>query len=89
MGLDMSEHPEDMRYSGSVPPDGVCQNRYCPEPIGKRDDLVRGYCPPCAAIRRPVGAVDLTGTEFNPKTLGKMSLKERRRHAWKAGYAGY
>ena len=51
MKFDMREHPEDMRYAGPLAPDGVCRNRYCPEPVGKRDDLVRGYCPPCASIR--------------------------------------
>jgi hypothetical protein len=50
---DSLEHPEDMRYTDVEPPVGVCKNRYCPEPRARHDDLVRGYCAPCASIRRP------------------------------------
>lgn len=47
----------DERYAVN-PPKRVCKNKYCPEPVGRRDDLVRGYCPPCASIRRPSGEKD-------------------------------
>jgi hypothetical protein len=57
---DSLEHPEDMRYTDVEPPVGVCKNRYCPEPRARHDDLVRGYCAPCASIRRP-----LKGREAN------------------------
>jgi len=59
---DSLEHPEDMRYTDVEPPVGVCKNRYCPEPRARHDDLVRGYCAPCASIRRPVGAARTRGT---------------------------
>ena len=42
------------RYNAS-PPEGVCKNRYCPEPPGRQGTLVRGYCEPCASIRKPAG----------------------------------
>ena len=48
-----TEHLGDMRYSSYEPPQGICKNRYCPEPRARHDDLVRGYCAPCASIRRP------------------------------------
>ena len=44
----------DERYAVR-PPKGVCKNKLCPEPPGRRDDLVRGYCKPCASIRKPAG----------------------------------
>jgi len=49
-----TEHLGDMRYSSHEPPQGICKNRYCPEPRERHDDLVRGYCAPCASIRRPL-----------------------------------
>lgn len=52
------EHPGDMRYSSFEPPKGICKNRYCPEPRERHDDLVRGYCVPCASIRRPIKTKD-------------------------------
>ena len=55
------EHHGDMRYSSHEPPKGICKNRYCPEPRVRHDDLVRGYCEPCASIRRPVGAARTRG----------------------------
>ena len=45
-------HPEDATYSGPVPPQGACRNRYCPDGIAKHEKLVRGYCEPCASIRK-------------------------------------
>lgn len=42
----------DERYN-TRPADGACRNRYCPEPTGRYDALVRGYCEPCASIRVP------------------------------------
>lgn len=48
-------HPEDMNYVEAVPPEGVCKNRYCPDRGARHEKLVRGYCQPCASIRRPVG----------------------------------
>jgi hypothetical protein len=51
---DWGDHPEDMTYASDEPPEGVCKNRYCPhtrnESLG--NELVRGYCSPCASIRR-------------------------------------
>ena len=51
---DWGDHPEDMTYSSDKPPEGVCANRYCPDGRVRHDELVRGYCSPCASIRRPV-----------------------------------
>ena len=58
---DSLEHPGDMRYTDAEPPEGICKNRYCPEPSVQHEDLVRGYCAPCASIRRPVGASSTRG----------------------------
>ena len=51
---DWGDHPEDMTYTSDKPPEGVCANRYCPDGRVRHDELVRGYCSPCASIRKPV-----------------------------------
>lgn len=51
---DWGDHPEDMTYTSDKPPEGVCANRYCPDGRVSHDKLVRGYCSPCASIRKPV-----------------------------------
>lgn len=48
-------HPEDMNFQGPTQPDGVCKNRYCPDRGVRHDTLTRGYCEPCASIRKPTG----------------------------------
>lgn len=48
-------HPEDATYSGPVQPQGACRNRYCPDGIAKHEKLVRGYCEPCASVRKRSG----------------------------------
>ena len=66
----------DERYAVS-PPKGVCKNKYCPEPVGRRDDLVRGYCPPCASIRVPPSnyrpARRQSGDDWN--TISNLTLR--------------
>ena len=44
----------DENYITLRPPEGFCKNRYCPDGRATHDVLVRGYCEPCASIRRPV-----------------------------------
>ena len=51
--VDWGDHPEDMTYTSEKPPEGVCANRYCPDGRVRHEELVRGYCSPCASIRRP------------------------------------
>lgn len=51
---DSLEHPGDMRYTDVDAPEGVCKNRYCPEDRELQEALVRGYCAPCASIRKPI-----------------------------------
>lgn len=48
-------HPEDMTYQGLVAPLGACRNRYCPDRGVRHETLTRGYCTPCASIRKPTG----------------------------------
>jgi hypothetical protein len=43
----------DENYITPVPPEGFCRNRYCPSGRVTHEALVRGYCEPCASIRRP------------------------------------
>jgi len=52
--VDWGDHPEDMNYTSDKPPEGVCKNRYCVDGRVRHEELVRGYCSPCASIRRPV-----------------------------------
>jgi hypothetical protein len=52
--VDWGDHPDDMTYTSDKPPEGVCANRYCPDGRVRHEELVRGYCSPCASIRRPV-----------------------------------
>ena len=42
----------DERYAVR-PPKGVCKNKLCPEEPQRHENLVRGYCEPCASIRVP------------------------------------
>ena len=51
--VDWGYHPEDMNYTSDKPPEGVCKNRYCVDGRARHDELVRGYCSPCASIRKP------------------------------------
>ena len=37
------------------PPKGVCKNKLCPDRRVRHERLVRGYCEPCASIRKPPG----------------------------------
>ena len=50
--FDWGDHPEDMTYTSDKPPEGACRNRYCPDGRVRHDELVRGYCSPCASIRK-------------------------------------
>lgn len=43
----------DENYITLGPPEGFCKNRYCPDGPKIHSVLVRGYCDPCASIRRP------------------------------------
>lgn len=53
----------DERYAVK-PPKGVCLNKYCPGEHKRHNKLVRGYCEPCASIRRPADQRD--PYEFDP-----------------------
>ena len=43
----------DENYITPVPPEGFCKNRYCESGRVTHEALVRGYCEPCASIRKP------------------------------------
>ena len=43
----------DENYITLKPPEGFCKNRYCPDGPKQHSILVRGYCGPCASIRKP------------------------------------
>lgn len=53
--IDWGHHPEDQTYMGAVPPLGLCRNRYCPHSKAEYGLLIRGYCGPCAEIRKRPG----------------------------------
>ena len=44
----------DENYITQKPPEGFCKNRYCVDGPKIHSVLARGYCDPCASIRRPV-----------------------------------
>ena len=48
----------DENYITLTPPEGFCVNRYCESGPTHHDVLVRGYCAPCASIRKPHTGTD-------------------------------
>ena len=48
----------DENYITLTPPEGFCVNRYCESGRTTHAALVRGYCEPCASIRRPNTGTD-------------------------------
>lgn len=42
-----------------VKPEGTCKNRYCPSGGVVHTHLTRGYCDPCASIRKKTAPIEV------------------------------
>ena len=68
----------DETYTVS-PPKGVCKNKYCPEGLQRHDKLVRGYCEPCASIRKPPGRDPNYEYDYSRMAWGSLPAIDRYR----------
>ena len=70
----------DETYITPRPPEGYCKNRYCPDGAKRHPTLVRGYCEPCASIRRPIKGYErsqrLRGDDWN--SIAMRDLRHER-----------
>ena len=68
----------DERYAVR-PPSGVCRNKYCNEEPQRHESLVRGYCEPCASIRKPSGRDPNYEVDYNRLAWGSLPGIDRYR----------
>ena len=68
----------DERYAVR-PPRGVCKNKLCPEEPQRHENLVRGYCEPCASIRKPPGRDPSYEYDYGRMAWGSLPAIDRYR----------
>ena len=61
------------------PPKGVCKNKYCPDRRVRHETLVRGYCEPCASIRKPPGRDPSYEYDYDRMAWGSLPAIDRYR----------